>query len=266
MEKGCPKKAIDNGKTRANWDAASDAYYAGAYEHTETLTLLKKNPARGFPTKVYENIRRYFPDLAGVKVCVPSSGDNIAAFAFHLLGADVTSCDLSPEQIKNAKKIAAAQGWDIDFKVCDSMNLYGVDSAKYDFVYTSNGAHVWISDLSAMYRNFHRVLKDGGIFLFFETHPFIRPFDDSTNELKVKHPYSNVGPFGEVPNYLWRVQDFVNALAENGFHLLRMNELPAEKSTLGANWWKLSEWDEQSDWNRNPYAALPQWLSIAAEK
>ena len=114
-----------------------------------------------------------------------------------------------------------------------------------------------------MYRDFNRVLKPDGSYIFFETHPFIRPFDDSTNELRIVKPYDQIEP-----GYHWRVQDFVNALVSTGFGVERMDELFADKKTLGASWWKKTDfdWDEKSDWHKNPYAALPQWLSICARK
>ncbi|MCL2519218.1 MAG: class I SAM-dependent methyltransferase, partial [Oscillospiraceae bacterium] len=109
-------------------------------------------------------IKKYLGDfnVKGKKVLVPSSGDNKAVFGFHLLGAQVTSCDLAENQLKNAKIIADKYNWDIEFICQDSMKLELIKDGEYDLVYTSNGAHIWIGDLLGMYTNFHRVLKDGG--------------------------------------------------------------------------------------------------------
>lgn len=253
---------IDNKEVKNRWDCCSDEYYADQYKDTDTIDIIKNAPHRAFPPIVWENIQSYFPDLRGVKVCVPSSGDNVAALAFHVLGARVTSCDISTEQIKNARRIAESQGWDIDFHACDSMGLRGIGDREYDLVYTSNGVHVWISDLAVMYGSFRRILKRGGRYVFFETHPFIRPFDDSTTELKIIKPYDQIKP-----DLHWRVQDIINALIGSGFTIRRMDEFFAQKNTLGANWWYKDEvdWDEMSDWHKNPYAALPQWLSICSD-
>jgi ubiquinone/menaquinone biosynthesis C-methylase UbiE len=256
-------KIINNETTKVNWNGWSDEYFAKEYSNPDTLKTLKFDPSRVFPKKVLENILAHFPNLSGIKVCVPSSGDNKAAFGFHLLGAEVTSCDISERQMMNARHIADSEGWNIGFHVCDSMELAGIDDNKYDLVYTSNGVHVWISDLEMMYGNFNRVLKPGGSYIFFETHPFNRPFDDSTNELRITKPYNQTEP-----SHHWRVQDFINALISGGFSIERMDELFAEKNTLGANWWDKTKynWDEKADWQKNPYAALPQWLSICTKK
>lgn len=257
---------INNTLIRDDWDNYSDEYYAKEYKNTDTLDIIKKTPHKVFPSKVWERIQYFYPDLKGLNICVPSSGDNLVVFAFHLLGANVTSCDISSNQIKNAQKIAENNNWNIEFKVLDSMDLSSIANESYDLVYTSNGAHVWISDLSLMYNGFNRILKNGGRYIFFETHPFIRPFDDSTNELKIIKSYDKIGPFGDIPNYLWRVQDFTNSLIQSGLTINAMDELFAEKDIIGASWWESSEWDEKSDININPYAALPQWISFYTAK
>ena len=254
------KTEMNNDVIRDNWNKWSNDYYVREYENSDTLSNIMTDPVRAFPAPVWRSISAYFPSLSGVRVCVPSSGDNKAVFAFHLLGAEVTSCDISVAQLKNARAIADANGWGIRFHECDSMVMEDVPRGSFDLVYTSNGVHTWISDLPMMHGQFRRVLKDGGKYIFFETHPFIRPFDDSTNELRIKKPYADTS------NFDWRVQDFVNSLIESRFSILRMEEFYADRETFGANWWELSEWDEKSDWKVNPYAALPQWMMFCASK
>ena len=176
-----------------------------------------KNPERAFPINLYPLIKKNMGDLRGKKICVPSSGDNAAVFGFHLLGARVTSCDFAENQLKHAKIFAEKQNWDIEFICQNSMELDKIDDSVYDLVYTSNGVHVWIDDLPAMYKNFYRVLKNGGYNIFFETHPMSRPFDNSTYELKIEKLYEDTGPHGKIPTFAWRTQDFVNAAAQAGF-------------------------------------------------
>ena len=249
-----------NDAIRNSWNTWSDDYFAMEYDLPETLNLLKADPRRAFPPAVWQNICTLFPDLHGKRVCVPSSGDNLAAFAFFLLGADVTSCDFAERQLENARQIADEQGWQLKFCVCDSTEMNGISDGSFDLVYTSNGVHTWIDDLPAMYRQFYRILKPGGHYLFFDTHPFIRPFDDESDRLQIKKRYD------DMRDNDWRVQDFINSLLKSGFTVARMDELFADRSTLGVSWWEPDEWDEKSDWHKNPYAALPQWISFCANK
>jgi SAM-dependent methyltransferase len=261
---------IVNSKTRDSWNRTSDDYYK-QHISARVLDILEKDPSRAFPKKVYSIIHSCFPDLRGKRVCVPSSGDNVAVFGFHLLGAKVTSADISERQIYNAQRIAAGKGWDIEFICEDSVDFAQVKSNAYDLVYTSNGVHVWISDVLRMYRNFHRVLHDAGSYIMFETHPFIRPFNDSEPIITVKKPYEEIGPFGEVPNYAWRVQDILNAAIDADLTIRHLEEFHPETGDLD-NWWYKSieegEADNHSkfDWRRNPWAVLPQWISFSATK
>ena len=88
---------------KSYWDDCSDNWFVkNKPSHESVMT----NPVTGFPTYVYPIIQKYIGDIRVKRVLVPSSGDNVAVFAFHLLGASVTSCDLSENQIKNAERIA----------------------------------------------------------------------------------------------------------------------------------------------------------------
>lgn len=263
---------FDNGKTRRMWDDRSDDYYE-RFDSRDTIDRIENDPAVAFPGKVLSMLRTCIPDFKGRKVCVPGSGDNTAVFAFHLLGARVTSVDISLRQIENARRIASGRGWDIAFVCDDNMGFSKIENGSYDLIYTSNGVHVWISDLKAMYRNFHGALKDGGHYVLFETHPFIRPFDDKRETVAVRKPYDDTGPFGETPEYAWRIQDFVNSLADSGFAIRAMEEFHPDKGSLSNhNWWYRSceeaekDGNKKFDWRRNPWAALPQWLAVRCQK
>jgi SAM-dependent methyltransferase len=241
----------------------------------KSYDVILEHPERAFPAAVYPLIQKYIGNLRGKKVCVPSSGDNLAAFGFHLLGASVTSCDIAENQLKNAKAVADGYGWDIEFVCQDSMRLESIESGAYDLVYTSNGVHVWIDDLPGMYRNFHRVLKAGGYSIFFETHPMVRPFDQTTYEAKIKKRYEDIGPFDDDPTHDWRTQDFVNAISSAGFVIKEMQEFHSLREDIeNHNYLYISEehkskyhWPGDTfDWRVNPWAALPQCLCLCSQK
>ena len=218
------------------WDEWSDAYYDRIYKNGD-VARLKADPWWAFPTPVQAMLRAAFGTLEGARVLVPSSGDNGAAFAFHLLGASVTSTDISPRQLHNARAIADAQGWNIEFVCADSMALEGIPDGAFDLVYTSNGVHVWIDDLNALYRSFARVLRPGGRYIMFDTHPFNRPFDDSTAEIRLCKDYDDTAG-----NH-WRVMDIFNALVRQGFDVQRMEEFHAERGAHDLWYYRtLEEW------------------------
>lgn len=265
---------MENGieKITEYWNQRSGRYYR-EWGTEEQISEIIRNPESAFHPATFSMIKEAFPDLAGKKVCVPSSGDNKAVFAFHLMGAKVTSVDISVKQIENAAAVANTNGWDIEFVCDDTMQLSKVKSNEYDFVYTSNGVHVWINDLHSMYRNIYRILKANGTYILYEIHPFSRPFEDDTTKIIVQKPYDCTGPFGEVPHYHWRMQDIVNALCASGLTMLHLEEMAAEysdsywfKSAEQRNSMSREEIDKLYDWRSNPLAALPAWVSISARK
>jgi len=262
-------------RIKDNWNERSDAYYAEEYSDKDTAAEIKKCPERGFPIAFLPVMKRFVPDLRGKKVCVPSSGDNVAVFALHLLGAEVTALDISENQIANAKKIAEANGWDITYHCADSMDLSVLADNTFDMVYTSNGVHVWISDLQKMYGHIRRILKPGGHYLFFETHPMSRPFDSTTYDVKIKKLYEDIGPLGDVPTMDWRTMDFVNALIASGLTVCDMQEFHSlREDMLAHNYLYVREvpqarinWPGDTyDWRNNPWAALPQAIGLVCRK
>ncbi len=259
-----------NEKTNRYWNNCSDEYYQSRYAGS-ILEDIQHDPSYAFPVETFEMIKMAFPDMTGKRVLVASSGDNAAVFGFHLLGAEVTSTDLSEKQLENAAKLASARSWNIQFVRTDSMTLDGISDSDYDLVYTSNGVHVWIGDLPVMYQSFNRVLRQGGYYINFETHPFIRPFDDSGSEIKIIKPYEETGPRGDPPEYAWRIQDFIRGLLANGFEIRDFVEFHPRPDDCD-DWWYNSLENKQKDnyakfdWCKNPWAALPQWLGICARK
>jgi SAM-dependent methyltransferase len=253
------------------WNQWSDTWYE-KYRTDEVISKIINKPESAFHHTTYMLIKSLYPSLVGKKILVPSSGDNHVVFAFHLMGAKVTSCDISEKQLENASVIAEKHSWKIEFICDDTMELSKIKSEEYDFVYTSNGVHVWINDLASMYGNICRVLKNNGSYIMYDIHPFTRPFGDFTDKITVVQPYDSTGPFGEVPTYTWRMQDIINAILISGLNIKHIEEMFAE---YGTYWYESSggrdalskeEIDKLYDWQQNPLAAIPQWLSIYASK
>jgi SAM-dependent methyltransferase len=257
------------------WNKNSDSEWYASYRTDEVINGIIANPASVFHPTTFAMLSKYLGGFKGKKILVPSSGDNHAVFGFALLGADVTSTDISPRQIENAKTIAIKRGWNIRFAVDNTMTLETIADSEYDLVFTSNGVFVWINDLPAMFGNIRRVLKDGGYYVFRDIHPFTRPFseDDPANlpnsKIIVKKPYDQ--PDMSIEGH-WRVSDLLNPLIESGLTVKQIKEMFPE---FGTYWFEstggrkgMSEEQLQAlyDWRKNPLAAIPAWLSVVAKK
>ena len=263
-------------KNKISWNEGA-ASYSALNHNKKIMNRIIENPANAFHHTTWEMINKYIPDLRGKKICVPSSGDNHAVFAFAMMGAAVTSCDISENQLAGAERVAREHGWNsIEFICSDTMRLNEIAGDAYDFVYTSNGVHVWIDDLPGMYRNIHRIMKPGGAYIMYEIHPFQRPFDDNA---KVRKPYDMTGPFESETEitFGWRVMDILNAVMDSGLTVKHVEEMFDEKDydwpffisleekLKGATATR-EEVDRMYDWQNNPMAALPNWISIVANK
>lgn len=254
-------------EVKSYWDRMADSDWYRSLRTEERLRAIEADPGTAFHPAMLALIEKHVGGLRGKKILLPSSGDNHAAFAFALLGAKVTSADLSERQLEHAKTVSDRWGLDIEYICDDTMRLSKIPDAAYDLVYTSNGTLTWIRDLNEMYRNVARVLRPGGYSALYELHPFHRPFTGEAGQPPVvRKSYDDV-----LPDLHWRVQDIVNANAFAGLRITEMAELPA----LDASFWYTfdelrSKTEEETanlnDWRRNPLAALPAWLALIAQK
>lgn len=254
-------------QVKEEWNKTSDSEWYRSLRTDEKIRALTDVPATAFHPTVYEMLLKYMPEMKGKRVLLPSSGDNHAAFAFALMGAEVTSADISEKQLENAAKIAEKLKLDISF-VCDNtMELANIADNAYDLVYTSNGTHSWIPDLEVMYRNVSRVLKKSGYSVMFDIHPFTRPFTGKPwKEPKISKPYNDTWP-----SCHWRVQDLVNANVHAGLAIRELAEMQAENPSFWYTYEELVKQDPDSlkninDWTHNPMAALPAWIAIVSQK
>ena len=167
-----------------------------------------------------------------------------------------------------AERLGIAES--IDFICTNTMTLASVETDTYDLVYTSNGVHVWINDLNAMYENIRRVLKPNGISIMFDIHPLQIPFDE---QMKIYKAYDYTGPFEDETSvtFHWRIQDMINAILDSGLLLRHIAEYLDEKNYNHPFWLKLEdvvngvtvskeEVDRMYSIEYNPSIALPGWL------
>lgn len=259
------KKWLQQVKER--WNQTSDSAWYQSLRTSEQLDRLVCCPQSAFHPEVFELLRKYTGDFRGKKVLLPSSGDNHAAFAFALLGAEVTSADISERQLENAEAIACRMDLNIRFVCEDTMSLASLETEAFDLVYTSNGTHSWIVDLNGMYSQIHRVLKPGGFSVMYDVHPFHRPF---TSE-PWKQPQIRQSYFDGPAKLEWRMQDLLNAMCTASLSIRETAELPAVDASF---WFKYDELINQpeeklrniNEWEVNPMAALPVWLTVVAQK
>ncbi len=255
---------------RKHWDANSSWWRALTEGDWRNCV---REPTLAFEAGALEMIGELAGStLTGKKVCVIGSGDNYAAFALAGMGAIVTSTDISGGRIKDAAERARELGLDIRFVRCDAAGLTPIPDGEFDLVCSTNGFFVWVADLAAVFAAVTRVLKSGGHYVFYDVHPFLRPWKDQTT-IEMSKPYFETGPFAtqspDEPTYEfhWTVSDIVNSLLSSGLAIRRLAETPADDSRFwqGPSCRHGTD-DSLLDWRKNPRAGLPAWLAVAAQK
>ena len=219
-----------HGANRRYWDdLASD--WQELRDRDGLWRRCTQEPELAFEGGALALIRTYCGDLAGKKVCVIGSGDNYAAFALAGLGAQVTSTDISQRQLDIARGRASQLGLDIDFVRADAAELAPLPDNAHDLVCSTNGFFVWISQPARVFTAVQRVLKPGEVYIFYDIHPFQRPWQDEVQPLKMAKSYWDTGPHTDnegTSEFNWTLADLVNPMADAGLILRQIMESPAK--------------------------------------
>jgi SAM-dependent methyltransferase len=176
--------------------------------------------------------------LAGKRIAVLGSGDNLVVFALAGMGARVTSVDISANQLAIARQRAAELGLPVEFVRSDVSDLSALSDSTFDLIYTGGHIAIWVSDLRKFYAEAARILKPDGRLLVSEYHPFRRLWKDNTDRLELEADYFQRGPYeydssgtasraaasgedggsgsasatGKTYEFQWTVGDYINAV------------------------------------------------------
>lgn len=108
-------------------------------------------------------------------------------------GAVVTGVDISDEAISFARRLSQDTGIPATFHradVYDWLEQARQGTDRFDVVFSSYGALVWLSDLMVWAQGIAAVLRPGGRFVVVDFHPFALMFDE---QLVLKYPYFGQG-------------------------------------------------------------------------
>ena len=255
---------------RRNWNANAASWKA----ERDRDGLWRRCPAEpdlAFEGEALALIRDRIQDLEGKQACVIGSGDNYAAFALAGLGMQVTSVDISENQLATARERAEELGLEMEFVRSDAAQMSTIADASFDLVCSSNGFFVWIDDLPGVFGHVHRILRCGGHYVFYDIHPFQRPWKRQVTPLEMEQDYWTTGPFEDeadgTTEFHWMLSDLVNTLLGAGLQLAQIAESPPTNSRHWEGYSYQPGADTTlQDWRNNPRAGLPTWLTVAVTK
>lgn len=123
----------------------------------------------------------WFGEIAGARVLCLASGGGQQAPVLAAAGADVISFDAADEQLARDAEVAAREGLTLRTVRGDMADLGCFEDARFDLIFHPI-SNVFVPDVTAVWRECHRVLGDGGRLLAGFMNPDYYLFDHEALE------------------------------------------------------------------------------------
>ena len=143
-------------------------------------------------------------------------------------GFNVTGSDLSPQSIKRARTEAQARGLDIDFSVCNMLEIEAHHHANFDVVICADNAlpHL-LSDEQILHalRGMYSRLRPGGTIVI-----TMRDYNKAERGKGLVHPYG-IRESADARYLVWQVWDFEGDQYELSMYLVEDNLRDSKATT-----------------------------------
>lgn len=154
-------------ENRNYWDKRAPSY----------TDVIQKNLSDGWDEVWAEALISHFPEKDDLKVLDVGTGPGFYSIILASRGYDVTAVDFSSEMLAQARINAGVLAEEITFLQMDAQAL-SFANHSFDVVVTRN--LTWnLPNPGQAYREWHRVLKPGGVMLNFDANWYGYLFDES---------------------------------------------------------------------------------------
>jgi SAM-dependent methyltransferase len=269
LASGAPEIRARHESNRSSWNEGA-RHYTDHLE--EAIAFLRAGNSNLHPVE-----RRNLGDLrrfhTAVHLQCASGRDTLSLWNEGI--PRVIGVDISDVHIANARRMSAELTIPAEWHRCDLLDTpHALDGAA-DLVYTGRGAINWLHDLTGWAQVIYRLLKPGGTFHIYDSHPFVWLIDYESAELKFigidyfDHadsgkgwPESYIGDTIGIPTAeqsthyerLWTLGEVVTTLAQTGLHILSLGEHPEDY------------WDSLPHLTPEQKKGLPLTFSLLARK
>jgi len=173
-------------ENRLSWNEATKAHNS---HKVDQAAFFRAGGNKLFPEEI-----ELLGDLTGKSVLHLQCNAGQDSLSIKQLGAaKVTGVDISDEAVGFAMKLSADSGVKATFHradVYDWLEQAAKRTERWDIVFCSYGAVIWLSDLASWAKGIASVLKPGGRFVTVEFHPVEMMFEV---DLSLKFPYTTHG-------------------------------------------------------------------------
>jgi SAM-dependent methyltransferase len=159
-------KKVDDGAVYTQPVSKEDIEKSRAGDWRISLTTTKDVPREWFPRS-----------LDGLKILCLAAGGGQQGPVLAAAGADVTVLDLSAKQLEQDKAVAEREGLQINTIQGSMSDLHFFEDEYFDMI-VHPVANLFVEDLSPVWKEASRVLKDKGVLLSGFTNPLLFIFDD----------------------------------------------------------------------------------------
>jgi len=203
----------------------------------------------------YEPMISLIGDVKGLKLLDTCCSSNAwQAYSWHNLGAKVTACDITPKAIEIVKKNVEIMGFDIKCVVADMQTLELIGDEQFEIVFASYA--IYVQDIFEACKTWNRVLKKGGRLFWENEHPLIHCIEENDTGVKITRDYNQPGAIYHdywdgtcEEDYVglpwvqncWRVSDFLNAVCDAGFKIIKVHESNKSNEKLPDDFMILAE-------------------------
>lgn len=197
------------------------------------------------PVGMLKKYSGYFDAYKNVRVANICGSCGKKAIPLAILGAEATIFDISEDNRKYALEVADAAGVNIDFEVCDVLEI-NLDKYKnyFDIVFMEGGVLHYFHNIDEFMNVMYALLKNGGKMICSDFHPFTKIVDI----LNLQQP--TIGYFSKdifegemaharffedeirdkMPKCSYRkytISEIINAVIDSGFTLKKFDEHPS---------------------------------------
>ena len=197
------------------------------------------------PIGMLKRYSDYFHTYNGIKVANICGSCGKKAVPLAILEAEVTVFDISEDNKKYALEVAAAAKVELNFEVCDILEIDIEKFGNYfDVVFMEGGVLHYFHDIDEFMRIMYSLLKDNGKMICSDFHPFTKIADMLNFEQPTMSYFSREIFEGEMaharffeenirkqmPKCSYRkytISEIINSVINSGFTLRKFDEHPA---------------------------------------